>query len=203
MAPATTTLVLASSSPARLRLLQAAGLEARPVPPLVDEAAAREALRAEGIVPEDAAAALAELKAASVARRAGDAFVLGADQLLVTAEGDWLEKPIDRAAAAAQLRRLGGATHRLVTAAVLFRGGARVWGHVETPAVTVRPLNDAMIDTYLDRAGPGVLASVGAYEIEGLGVQLVAALKGDLFSVQGLPLLPLLAYLRGHGIGLA
>ncbi|MCB1884337.1 MAG: Maf family protein [Geminicoccaceae bacterium] len=196
-------LVLASGSAARLRLLRAAGLDVTTVSPLVDEAAARDALFAEGVAAADAAAALAELKAASVARRAGDAFVLGADQLLVAADGLWLEKPIDRAAAAAQLRRLGGTTHRLVTAAVLFRGAARVWGHVESPAVTLRPLDDALIGAYLDRAGPGVLASVGAYEIEGLGAQLVTALKGDPFAVQGLPLLQLLAYLRNHGIGLA
>ena len=196
-------LILASGSAARLRLLRAAGLDPLPIVPLFDEDEAKAALKAEAFDPKVAAMLLAEMKAGAVARRQDPSdLIVGSDQLLVTVDDDWLDKPPDRAAAAAQLRRLGGRAHRLVTAATVYRDGARIWGEVQTATLTLRPLSDRLIEVYLDAAGDAVLACVGAYQIEGLGAQLMARVEGDAFAVQGLPLLPLLEFLRQHGLGL-
>ncbi len=200
---ATPTLILASASRARAAMLEAAGLAFEVVPAPVDEVELRAALRAEGCDSPDAATALAELKAQHVAARAeGDRIVLGADQLL-ECDGLWLEKPADRAAARAQLGRLGGRAHRLVSAVVAFRGGARVWHHVAGAEITLRALSPEVIEAYLDAAGEAAQRSVGAYELEGLGAQLVKDVRGDHFTVLGLPLLPLLQFLRDQGVLLA
>ncbi|MFO1047768.1 MAG: Maf family protein [Geminicoccaceae bacterium] len=193
-------LILASGSRARAHLLAAAGVPFTPLPALVDEAGLRDALRAEGVRAEEAAVALAEMKAAHVAARVPDsAIVLGADQLL-DLDGDWLEKPVDRAAAAAQLLRLRGRRHRLVSAVVAFRGGSRVWHDVDTATLAVRPFGDGFLDAYLDAAGDAILACVGAYELEGLGAQLMARVDGAHATVLGMPLLPLLQFLRDQGV---
>ncbi len=193
-------LILASRSEARLRLLRAAGVAVDPVPALVDEGLVRESLRAEGVVVEDAAVALAELKAAFVARQAPPAaIVLGADQLLEL-DGAWLEQPQDEAAARRQLLALRGRRHRLVSAAVGFRGGSRVWHHVDSARLEVREFTDAFLDAYVAAAGGAVLGCVGAYQLEGRGAQLMARVEGDHFTVQGLPLLPVLAFLRDQGV---
>ncbi|HRY27151.1 MAG: Maf family protein [Geminicoccaceae bacterium] len=200
---ATPPLILASGSAARAAMLRAAGLEFQIAPAPVDEVELRLALLAEGIASPDAATALAELKAQHVAaRQPGDCIVLGADQLLEL-DGAWLEKPVDRAAAARQLAQLGGRAHRLVSAVVAFRGGARVWHHVASAEITLRALSAGTIEAYLDAAGEAALRSVGAYELEGLGAQLVTAVRGDHFTVLGLPLLPLLRFLRDQGVLLA
>ena len=200
---ATPTLILASASTARAAMLEAAGLAFEVVPAPVDEVELRVALRAEGCDSLDAATALAELKAQHVAARTeGDRIVLGADQLL-ECDGLWLEKPADRAAARAQLGRLGGRAHRLVSAVVAFRGGARVWHHVAGAEITLRALSPEFIEAYLDAAGEAAQRSVGAYELEGLGAQLVKDVRGDHFTVLGLPLLPLLQFLRDQGVLLA
>ncbi len=194
-------MILASRSEARLRLLRAAGVEAEPIPAPVDEAALRESLRAEGVATEDAAVALAELKAAFVARGAPPGtVVLGADQLLESEGGAWLEKPVDLAEARRQLQGLRGRRHRLVTAAVAFRGGFRVWHHVDAARLWVRGFTDGFLDAYLAAAGPKILGCVGAYQLEGLGAQLMARVEGDHFTVQGLPLLPVLGFLRDQGL---
>ena len=192
--------VLASGSAARATLLRDAGVPFVVVPALVDEASLREALHAEGVGVAEAATALAELKAHHVAARVPpEAIVIGADQLLEV-DRAWLEKPADRAAAADQLRRLRGRRHRLVSAAVAFRGGARVWHEVDAATVTMRPFSDAFLDRYLDAAGDAVLASVGAYQLEGLGAQLMARVEGAHATVLGLPLLPLLQFLRDQEV---
>ncbi|MDP1838561.1 MAG: Maf family protein, partial [Reyranella sp.] len=116
--------------------------------------------------------------------------------------GVWFDKPVDRAHAQAHLRALSGRTHRLATAAVVFRNGQRVWHHVEHARLTMRPLDDAFIARYLDAAGADAFASVGAYQLEGLGAHLFSHVDGDYFTILGLPLLPLLSFLAGHGIGL-
>lgn len=193
-------MILASRSTARARLLQAAGVEFTTAAALVDEADMRDSLHGAGVPVEDAAVALAELKAASVAARAPDeAIVIGADQLLEV-DGIWLEKPVDAAAARAQLLRLRGREHRLVSGVVAFRGGSRVWHEVDVARLWLRPFSDAFLEHYLTTAVPGVLACVGAYELEGLGAQLIGRMEGDYFTVLGLPLLPLLQFLRDQGV---
>lgn len=192
--------ILASRSEARLRLLRAAGVAVDAMPALVDESAVRDSLRAEGVAVEDAAVALAELKAASVARRApSQAIVLGSDQLL-DLDGAWLEQPEDAAAARRQLLALRGRRHRLVSAAVAFREGSRIWHHVDSARLQVRAFSDAFLDIYLAAAGDSILGCVGAYQLEGQGAQLMARVEGDHFTVQGLPLLPVLAFLRDQGV---
>ena len=200
LAAAAPPLILASGSAARAALLRAAGLDFTVVRALVDEAALRDALRAEGVPAVDAAVALAEMKARHVVARAPlEAMVLGADQLLEL-DGEWLEKPSDLAAAATQLRRLRGRRHRLVSAVVAFRGGERVWHHAETATLDLRPFSDAFLADYLAAVGPDILGCVGAYQIEGLGAQLMARVQGDHATILGLPLLPLLQFLRDQGV---
>jgi septum formation protein len=179
-------------------MLEAAGLTFEVEVPRVDEDAAKASLRAEGLKPRELADALAELKALSVSnRRSG--FVIGADQLLAI-EGDTLDKPRNRDEARKHLMRLRGRTHELVTATVVAREGAVVWRCVDTPRLVMRGFSDAFLDNYLVRAGEAAFASVGAYQLEGLGAQLFQRVEGDHFSVLGLPLLPLLAFLREHGM---
>ncbi len=191
-------ITLASTSPARAAMLTAAGVSLIAQAPLVDEDAIKEALAAEGARPDRIADALAETKAIKVSRRVRG-LVLGADQVLVTADGAMLDKPGDRADAAAQLRRLMGAEHRLIAAAVIAEDGEAVWRASDTARLTMRPLSDAFIADYLDREGDAVLGCVGTYRIEGLGAQLFTKVSGDPFVIQGLPLLAVLDYLRTHG----
>lgn len=193
-------LVLASASAARRAVLAAAGLSFSAEAAAVDEAAIKESARAEGFTAGEAATLLAEAKARRVARRAGDdALVIGADQILVC-EGAWFDKPADMAAARAHLLALRGKTHELATALVCWRGGERVWGHLETPRLAMRAFSDAFLDAYLEAEGEAVLSSVGGYRLEGLGAQLFASVEGEHAAVLGLPLLPLLGFLRGHGV---
>lgn len=189
-------LILASGSAARRRLLEAAGLSFEVEAPRVDEDAAKASFRAEGMAPRAQADALAELKALSVARRR-KGFVIGADQMLAV-EGEVLDKPRHAVEAREQLLRLRGRPHELITAVVVAREGAVLWRHIDTPRLTMRAFSDAFFDDYLSRAGADVLTSVGAYQLEGLGAQLFERVEGDYFSVLGLPLLPLLAFLREH-----
>ena len=196
---ATPEVVLASASRARLELLRRAGLQIRAEPARVDEAEVKTSLRAERVDAAAAAETLAELKATKVSRRVPGALVIGGDQIL-ECEGHWFDKPPDRARAAEHLRALGGKTHALVTAACVVRDGVRIWHHREAPRLTMRPLDEAFIETYLEAAGPEVLESVGAYRLEGLGAQLFTKVSGDYFTILGLPLLPLLGFLREHGV---
>ncbi|GJD52611.1 7-methyl-GTP pyrophosphatase [Methylobacterium crusticola] len=190
-------LILASTSPTRRALLESAGLAVETRAPGVDERAVE--AQAAGLAPEALAQRLADAKALAVARAAPDRVVLGADQVLAL-DGAVLHKPADRAAAAAHLARLQGRTHALHAAAALALGGAVVDRVVATARLTVRPLDAAAIAAYLDAAGPGVTGSVGAYRIEGVGIHLFARIEGDHATILGLPLLPLLARLRGHGL---
>ncbi|MGQ0664930.1 MAG: Maf family protein [Pseudomonadota bacterium] len=192
-------IVLASSSRVRLALLGNAGVEAVADPAHIDEAEIKRAMKAEGSTADAVAEALAELKATRTSRRHQGGLVIGADQIL-DLDGIWFDKPETRAAAAAQLAALSGKTHRLIGAAVAVRDGARIWHHVGVVRLSVRPLTPGFIERYLDTAGEAALGAVGAYQLEGLGAQLFARIEGDYFTVLGLPLLPLLAFLRGHGL---
>lgn len=179
-------------------MLEAAGLAFEAVLPRVDEEAAKASLRAEGLRPRDQADALAEVKALSVSRARSD-LVIGADQMLAVGD-EVFDKPKDAAEARQHLLRLRGKSHELITAAVIAREGAVIWRHIDTPKLTMRAFSNAFLDDYLERAGDRVLRSVGAYQLEALGAQLFDRIEGDYFSVLGLPLLPLLAFLRQHGM---
>lgn len=191
--------VLASASRARLELLLCAGVATRAEPARVDEQEVRASLRAEKAGVEDAAETLAELKALKVSRHASGALVIGADQIL-DCDGAWFDKPPDRSRAAADLRALSGKRHSLATAVCVVRDGERLWHHRESARLTMRPLGDAFIEAYLDAIGEAALTSVGAYQLEGLGAQLFSRVEGDYFTILGLPLLPLLEFLRNHGV---
>lgn len=190
-------LILASQSAARAALLTAAGLRFEARPARVDEAAIKQACRAEGLDAADAALTLAGLKAERI--RDPDALVIGADQLLVCGE-DWFDKPADIDGARAHLRALRGQTHRLVTAVVCMRGGQEVWRHVAEPRLRMRGFSDAFLEDYLAAEGDAVLACVGAYRLEKMGVHLFDSIQGEHSAILGLPLLPLLGFLRQHGV---
>jgi septum formation protein len=193
-------LILASASPARARLLAAAGLAFEQRPATVDEEAVRAALQAEQIRPLEAATVLAELKAQRVAQEVPpDAIVLGADQILACA-GRWFAKPADLGAAQAQLEALAGRAHELATAVVGFRGGVRIWHSAAQARLWLRPCSAAFLDQYLAAVGAQALTSVGAYQLEGPGAQLFARVEGDHFAIQGLPLLEVLEFLREQGL---
>ncbi len=191
-------ITLASTSPARAAMLRAAGVQFTVVPPNVDEEVIKLGMAAAQAPPDYVADALAEVKAVVVSRRA-PGLVLGADQVLVTADGALLDKPPDRDAAERQLRTLAGSRHRLETAAVIAEDGRPVWRANATARLTMRPLSDAFIADYLDREGAAVFGCVGTYRIEGLGAQLFTRVVGDPFTIQGLPLLAVLDYLRVRG----
>jgi septum formation protein len=192
-------LVLASQSAIRRTMLENAGLRVETLPARIDEDEIKLAMRAGGASVEDVAIKLAEAKARRIAERVPGAIVVGCDQML-DCNGVWFDKPPDRAHASAHLRALSGKTHRLVSAVVAYRNMVRVWHHVDAAKLTVRPLSDAFIDSYLDQAGDAALSSVGAYQLEGLGAQLFTRIEGDYFTVLGLPLLPLLGFLRANGV---
>lgn len=192
-------LILASASATRARLLVNAGVPFEVAPAHVDEASLKTAMRAEGAHSGDTALALAELKAVRISTAQPDALVLGCDQLLDCA-GAWFDKATDRADAARQLRALSGKSHELATAACVVQGGRRLWHAIEAPRLVMRPLDEALIEGYLDRAEDEAIGCVGAYRLEGLGSQLFARVEGDYFSILGLPLLALLDFLRGQRI---
>ncbi len=191
--------ILATASAARQAVLAAAGLRFTAEAAAVDEAAIKESAKAEGIPPGEAAMLLAEAKAQRIARRHPEALVIGADQLLVC-DGRWFDKPPDMAAARAQLLALRGRPHELMTAMVCWRGGQRAWQHLARPRLTMREFSEEFLDAYLVAEGEAVLGSVGAYRLEGIGVQLFSAVEGEHGAILGLPLLPLLGFLRQHGV---
>jgi septum formation protein len=192
-------LVLASQSRFRREMLERAGLVFAVDAAHVDEDEIKLSMREAGASVEDVAIKLAEHKARRVAQRWPGAVVLGSDQML-DCNGVWFDKPVDRAHARAHLQALSGRTHRLVTAAVAFRNGTRVWHHVEPARLTMRPLSEAFVERYLDAVGDDALSSVGGYQLEGIGAQLFARVEGDFFTILGLPLLAVLGFLRAQGM---
>jgi len=197
-------IVLASGSASRRAMLEAAGVAFEVVRPQVDEDAAKESLKADGIEARGLADALAELKAIAVSRRQPGRIVIGSDSIVAlgaheSGGGTMLDKPDSRARAAEQLRLMRGGTHRLVSAVVGARDGLPVWRHVDTARLHVRDFSDAFIETYLDAEWPAISGCVGCFRIEGPGVQLFAKVEGSQFTILGMPLLPLLGWLRDVG----
>ncbi|EQB06110.1 septum formation protein Maf [Sphingobium quisquiliarum P25] len=193
-------IVLASQSASRRALLQAAQVPFEALSPGVDEEAAKGALRADGLDARALADALAELKALRVSRRVAGALVLGCDQTLSLGDGSMIDKAVDRADAERILKLLSGQVHHLHSAAVIVLNGEPIWRHVERVRMTVRPLSDEFIASYLDREWDECRWCVGCYRIEGPGAQLFSRIEGSQFAIQGLPLLPLLDFLRTRGV---
>ncbi len=191
-------LVLASGSRIRGELLRNAGLRFAVDPADVDERAIEDPLLKSGFSPADIAQVLAEAKAQAVSERHPGAFVIGADQVLEF-EGGRLTKPEDMEAARRQLLAMSGKRHELHSAVVVVRDGETLWRHIGTVRLTMRPFSPAFVGRYLAQVGDAVLTSVGAYQLEGPGVQLFETIDGDYFSVLGLPLLSLLGRLREEG----
>jgi septum formation protein len=196
-----TRLILASASPSRRQLLANAGLAFDVEPSGIDEEEMKRSLLAERASPQEIAEKLAELKALRVSGRHGSAMVVGGDSTLAC-NGRLFDKPPTLEAARKQLLALRGQTHELFSSVVVARSGVRLWHWNERARLTMRPFNEPFLDAYLARAGDTVLTSVGAYRLEGLGAHLFSRVDGDYFTILGLPLLPLLSFLQGHGIGL-
>lgn len=194
----TSRLILASGSKTRAQMLERVCLSFDQETPLVDEPAIKAALEAEGASCEDIAEALAEHKAIRISRRRQDRLVIGADQVL-ECEGARVDKPNNLEEAANTLRMLSGRTHRLVSAVVVALDGLRIWHATDTADLVVRPIDQAFIDRYLAQVGDGALSSVGAYQLEEFGAHLFTRVSGDFFTILGLPLLPLLDFLRARG----
>jgi septum formation protein len=192
-------LVLASASTARRSLLSAAGLQFEVVPAVVDEDAIKSAACAASATPDDTAVMLARMKAMRVSAHHPDAVVIGADQLLVC-DGEWFDKPGDRESVHAQVLQLRGRRHTLVTAVTCIGNGTALWHHVARPCLLMRRFSDAVLDSYLASEAEQVIGCVGGYRVEAAGSQLFDAIDGDYFSILGLPLLPLLGFLRQHGV---
>lgn len=191
-------IILASGSTFRKALLVNAGVAVEAVPAEVDERALEAPLKDSGISPEDVALVLAEAKATEVSERKPGAVVLGCDQTLSLGD-ELFHKPADMEGARRHLLALSGKTHQLNSAVVLARDGAVLWRHVGIASLTMRKLDPAFIGRHLARVGAKALSSVGAYQIEGEGIQLFERIEGDYFTIVGLPLLPALAKLRDLG----
>jgi len=191
-------IILASDSPFRKAMLINAGLDIEAVPADVDERALEAPLQDSGVSPEDVALILAEAKATEVSERRPGALVLGCDQTLSLGD-EVFHKPADMEGARRHLLALSGKTHQLNSAAVLCRDGKVLWRYVGIASLTMRKLDPAFIGRHLARVGAKALSSVGAYQIEGEGIQLFEKIEGDYFTIVGLPLLPVLKELRALG----
>lgn len=198
--PNTPEIILASASRSRRALMTGAGISARTEPADINETAIRTALqRSSETAPGDIAEILARAKAETISEAKHEAIVIGADQVLEL-DGEIFEKPPDMDAARKTILALRGKTHQLHASVAVARAGEAVWAHTATAHMTMRDFDAEFVGRYLSAAGEGVLGSVGAYQLEGVGVHLFSGIDGDYFTILGLPLLPLLDYLRGEGI---
>ena len=190
-----TTLLLASQSQIRLTLLQNAGLTVTAHPARIDEEAIRASLQSDNAKPRDVADTLAELKARKLAQRHPDALVLGCDQVLALNDQIYA-KPSTLQEARTHLTQLRNQTHHLHSALVLYHRAEPIWRHIGTAKLTMHNFSDTYLDAYLQRGWPEISHSVGGYQLESEGIRLFSAVEGDYFTILGLPLLPLLAYLK-------
>ncbi len=188
-------LILASSSAARNSLLKNAGISFRAVSPGIDEGAIKRDGQLNCERPDEVAETLAKEKALSVGKRNPKSSVIGSDQILVC-NGHWFDKPLNLETARKQLERLSGQVHQLVNATVIVRDSIAIWTHKNTVNIEMCQLSSDRIEKYLAKEGQGVCDSVGAYKLEGRGVQLLKHVDGDFFSILGLPMVPLLGFLR-------
>ncbi|WP_274626879.1 Maf-like protein [Arvimicrobium flavum] len=191
-------IILASGSPFRRQLLENAGLKFTVVRPEIDERAVEAPLEASGATPEDVAQVLAEAKALDVSERHPGALVIGSDQTLSLGDRVF-HKPKDMEGAREHLLALSGNTHQLNSAVAIVKDGETLWRHVDVAQMTMRKLEPAFIGRHLASVGAKALGSVGAYQIEGEGIQLFEKVVGDHFTIVGLPLLALLSKLRELG----
>jgi septum formation protein len=198
MTPSRPDIILASASPSRRELLEAAGVEFRAIAACVDEAEIKRRHDPLNGGFGDLAAELASQKALAVAGRHTGALVIGADQMLVF-DGEAFDKPDCIETARRQLMRLRGETHSLQTAVACAMGKDVLWSYVDAPQLTMRAFSPAQLEAYLGREGEAVTETVGGYKIEGPAIQMFESIAGDYFSILGLPLLPLLAFLRARG----
>lgn len=192
-------IILASQSASRRAMLEAAGVVFSAEAAGVDEESVKAAMIAEGADGRRLADALAEMKAVKVSRRHPTALVLGCDSTVAAEDGSLIDKAATREESRAQLQALRGTTHKLTSAAVVALGGEPIWRHVDTAKLTMRPFSDAFLDSYLDAEWPAIRHCVGGYRLEGPGAQLFSRIDGDHFTILGLPLLPLLDWLRVRG----
>lgn len=188
---------MASGSGIRAQIMDGAGLDYEVISKPVDEAAIKDSMLAEGSRLRDIADALAEAKAMRVSR-VESGFVIGADQIMVM-DNQLFDKPVSIPSARDRLKLMRGKTHKLMGAVVVCQDGQAVWRHLAVTTLTVRNFSDEFLDAYIEREGESLTKSVGAYRFEGLGAQLFSNVEGDFFSILGLPLLPLLEYLRLRG----
>ena len=192
-------IILASQSASRRAMLEAAGVAFAAEAAGVDEESVKAAMIAEGTDGRRLADALAEMKAVKLSRRHPTTLVLGCDSTVAAEDGSLIDKAESREDSRAQLQALRGTTHRLTSAAVVALGGEPIWRHVDTAKLTMRAFSDAFLDSYLDAEWPAIGGCVGSYRLEGLGAQLFSRIDGDHFTILGLPLLPLLDWLRIRG----
>ena len=191
-------LVLASQSASRRAMLTAAGVPFEAIAAPIDEAAVKAALAP--IEPRDLADRLAELKALKGSALRPEALVLGSDSIAALADGRLLDKPESRAEAHDHLAAMSGTMIRLISAAVIARGGVAEWRHVEVARLHVRQLSDAFLESYLDAEWPAIAGCAGAFRIEGPGVQLFDRIEGDQFTIMGMPMIAVVGHLRARGV---
>lgn len=191
--------VLASGSRSRARMLANAGVSFTAHAASVDEATIKTSMQATGADIATVAEILAATKAQQVSRNHKDGLIIGADQMLVC-EGEWYDKPASLQEARDHLNKLRGKTHELISSVCVVQDGVVLWHHVGRAKITMRLFSDAFIDDYIKNMGEEILATVGGYELEGLGAQLFSKVDGDYFTILGMPLLPLLDFLRGYEV---
>ncbi|MCU0837563.1 MAG: Maf family protein [Rhodospirillales bacterium] len=191
-------LILASASTVRARILTAAGISVSIEPAHLDEDAIKEEAKAAKLSAADGALRLATAKAMTISGRRPRALIIGADQMLECA-GRWFDKPRDRADARENLLFLRSREQHLVSAVAAVRDGVAIWQTIDIARLWMRPFSESFLDRYLEIAGDEVCQSVGGCKLEGLGIQFFERIEGDFFTILGLPILPLLAFLRDYG----